>query len=424
MSVLPRGGDLSIVQGTGPFYLGVLFNVFLAGVNWMQLLEYFSRPAQDRALVRAAVIAVFVIGGIHTALSIHPVWFYAIDGYGDLERTEQCPWSVAVYPVFTALVATIVQSHYAWRIFLVGKRSPWVPSFVVFLTLAQLVLGTYVTAIELELGYWDEIHAALDPFVATWLFTMAISDVVITAALSFLLSRVKSEFGSTKTLLNRIVRNIVANNGLTAAAAVTSGVLFVALVEACWHMTPGLALARFYTLSLMSSLNSRQTVRDSLLPRPRATPEPAGGGPKAFWLGARSPRTPPGGGGGGGGSPAATTSPTQLFVRPVLSKVGSSLSGASSLSEKEKGRPPPGPHERGLRVPDSLPITIQLESIADDLRANVPSLIPGDTWDPQRFYTNPLPSPSASLHDESDRTALDMAFLHAIEVSTDDKTSS
>ncbi|GAA5903771.1 hypothetical protein JCM8208_006573 [Rhodotorula glutinis] len=416
MLLQPRGGPVSIVQGTGPFYVGILVNVFLAGVNWMQLLEYFRRPAQDRALVQGAVVAVFVIGGIHTMISCHPVWFYALDGYGDPERGRLCPWSVAVYPLFTALIATVVQSHYAWRLFLVGKRSPWVPSFVVLSTLAQLALGIYVSAIELKLGDWKKIHEVLDPSVAAWLFIMAIADVVITAALSFHLSRVRSEFNTTNTLLGRIVRNIVANNALTAAAAVTSGVLFVALVNACWHMTPGLALARFYTLSLMSSLNSRQTVRDSLLPRPRATPEPAGGRPKAYWLDARSPISPP----SPARSPASTSGPTQLFVRPALSKVASSLSAVSSLSEKEKRRPSPAPAERGLRVPDSLPITIQVESVTDDLPTSSPSLIPGDSWDPQRFYTNPAPSPSPSLHDAA---ALDMVFLHAIEVSTDERTS-
>ncbi|GAA5848427.1 hypothetical protein JCM9279_006563 [Rhodotorula babjevae] len=411
MTILARGGPVSIVQGTGPFYVGILVNVFLAGINWMQLLEYFRRPAQDR------VVAVFALGGIHTMISCHPVWFYAVDGYADPERGRLCPWSVAVYPLFTALVATIVQSHYAWRLFLVGKRSPWLPSFVGLLTLAQLALGIYVSAMELKLGAWDKIHEELDPCVAAWLFVMAIADVVITAALSFHLSRVRSEFNTTNTLLGRIVRNIVANNALTAAAAVASGVLFVALVNACWHTTPGLALARFYTLSLMSSLNSRQSVRDSLLPRPRATPEPAGGGArKAYWLDARSPISPP----APARSPAATSSPTQLFVRPVLSKVASSLSGVSSFSEKEKRRPSPGPPERGLRVPDSLPITIQVESVTDDLPPTSPSLIPGDSWDPDRFYTNPSPSPSPSLHDAA---ALDMVFLHAIEVSTDERTS-
>lgn len=44
-------------------------------------------------------------------------------------------------------------------------------------------LGIYVTAMELELGDWREIHDRLDPFVTSWLFTMAIADVVITAAL-------------------------------------------------------------------------------------------------------------------------------------------------------------------------------------------------------------------------------------------------
>lgn len=183
MKELPQGTPVSIVQGTGPFYVGILINVFLCVAASASLLSRLSfqltlfssmqrwsqldaaprvlsttcaRPSAGTScgastlsrrsslscstltLPVLQVVAVFVIGGIHTILSCHTVWYYAIDGYDDPGRGRLCPWSVAIYPLFTALVATLVQSHYAWRLFLVGKRSPWVPAFLMLLTLAQL----------------------------------------------------------------------------------------------------------------------------------------------------------------------------------------------------------------------------------------------------------------------------------------------
>jgi len=58
--------------------------------------------------------------------------------------------------------------------------------------------------------------------------------------------------------------------------------------------------------------------------------------------------------------------------------------------------------------------------VADDSQhPSEPALLPGDSWNPSRFYSNPSPSPS--LHDHSERgdAVLDMTFLHAIEVSMD-----
>lgn len=144
---------------------------------------------------------------------------------------------------------------------------------------------------------WVNIHRRLDAYVATWLFTMAAGDIAITGALSasensirtvglrsltgdppaaYHLNQVRSEFDTTKSLVDRIVRTIVANNALvrprtsvhtlclstdgapspraqTAVSAIASGILFVSSRNTGWHVIFGITLARLYTLSFLSS---------------------------------------------------------------------------------------------------------------------------------------------------------------------------
>ncbi|TNY20029.1 hypothetical protein DMC30DRAFT_417366 [Rhodotorula diobovata] len=406
-----------IVDGFGPFYLGVLLNVALTlsgGINWMQLLEYFARPVVDRPLV----LAVFLISTAHTAVSCHIVWYHGIEHFGDASKLADCVWSFAVDPLLTALVAAIIQAHYAWRVYLVGGRRPWMPALILVLTLLQLGMGTYVTAGELVVKDWVEIHRLLDPFVGTWLFSMVAADVVITGALTFRLSRVRSEFDTTNTLLGRIVRNIVANNALTAATAITSAVLFVASKSTCWHVAPGLTLARFYTLSFLSSLNSRQSLQGGPARRPSVAPM-AAEGPKPFWLDARSPGSPPAAHRPPRtGPPPSPASSSHLSAHPALGRICTSESGTSSLSEKERRQQSPalvvGERDDAatVPVPESLPTSIQIESdVTDELPRRERPFFPGDPFDASRLCRTP------SMRDDrsSDSTALDMGFVHAIE---------
>ncbi|GAA5903768.1 hypothetical protein JCM8208_006572 [Rhodotorula glutinis] len=410
-AVAPSMSSSAIVSSVGPFYIGVLGNVAIGGVNWAQLLEYYRRSPQDRPLVRFAVLAVLLLAAIHTVFSCHIIWFYLIQNYGDAGKLADCVWSFGVDPLLTALIAAFVQAHYAYRLYLVGKRSMWVPAVVGLLTSFQLGAGAYCTVIAVLDPSWVNIHRRLDGWVAAWLFSMAAADLVITGALTYHLARVKSDFDSTNTLINRIVRNIVANNALTAVTAIASGILFVASRSTGWHIIFGITLARFYTMSFLSSLNARHSIRTDLSRRP-SPPPPT---PKPFILTAREPDSPdlaP--------LPTETTSnATHLFVRPALARTNSAQSGTSTVSWMEKRRPQSQwrSSERGLGM-DTLPISIQIESQLTDEPSTA------GLWDPSLSFA--VPSPPLSTYTAAGRgdVLLDMPFSHAIEVTLEGKPSS
>ncbi|GJN89062.1 hypothetical protein Rhopal_002036-T1 [Rhodotorula paludigena] len=221
----------SIEHGVGPFYIGTLLNVAIFGVNWMQMFDYFRVFQDDRWLVKGMVIVVFVVSFVHSCFSAYINWDLFIANYGNAPHLASSPWSFSVDPVCTAVVACIVQLHYTWRVYIIGKRSLWMPIIIAVLTLLQLV-----------------------PIFALIRF----------ARIAYHLRQVRSDFEQTNSLVDRIVRNIVANNALTAICAVCSGVLFVASTDTGWHVIFGLTVSRFYVLSLLSSLNARQTLRPGL----------------------------------------------------------------------------------------------------------------------------------------------------------------
>lgn len=164
--------------------------------------------------------------------------------------------------------------------------------------------------------------------------------------------------------------------------AIASGILFVASRSTGWHIIFGITLARFYTMSFLSSrepafrpsrsarlertdpfppslataVNARHSIRTDLSRRPSPSPAPCPT-PKPFILTPRAPDSPdlaP--------LPTETTSQaTHLFVRPQLARTNSAQSGTSSVSWMEKRRPQSQwrGSERGLGM-DTMPISIQM----------------------------------------------------------------
>lgn len=156
----------------------------------------------------------------------------------------------------SAVVAFIVQLFYAYRIWIVSKRAWFIPSLVVILTFLQLGVGAWCTTSAFMNPLWATISTDLESSVACWLFGMAAGDIVITLALVIYLHRARTTFERTNSIIDRLVRHVIANNALTALAATASSILFIA-ASGVWHVIPGLVISRLYIVSFMSSLNSR-----------------------------------------------------------------------------------------------------------------------------------------------------------------------
>ncbi|BGP07737.1 hypothetical protein JCM10049v2_003577 [Rhodotorula toruloides] len=290
----------SAVAALGPFYLGTLFQLFLFGIHWQQVFDYYRLFPTDRLAIKAAVAAVFVVGSFHISCSIYTVWFYAIAGYGQPSYIADCVWSFALNPLQTAIVAAIVQLHYAWRVYLVSKRSIYLSALITLLTLAQFALGLYTTSVAVTIRPWSEVHRRLDWAVGSCLFLMAAADILITSALTYYLRQVKSDFGRTNSIIGRIIRLTVANNAITAVTAVCSGSLFVADNQAAYHVFFSLTIIHSYAISFLSSLKSRKTIaseiargsdptKDYVSPPPKAASSgpvnsPPGSGPESYEL--------------------------------------------------------------------------------------------------------------------------------------------
>ncbi|BGP31755.1 hypothetical protein JCM10296v2_003529 [Rhodotorula toruloides] len=315
----------------GPFYLGTLFQLFLFGIHWQQVFDYYRLFPQDCLFIKAAVAAVFAVGLAHTACSIYTVWFFAIEGYGQPSFIANCVWSFALDPLQTSIVAGIVQLHYTWRVYLVSKRSVYLPTLISLLTLLQLGKSRQFSP--------------------------------------YFLGQVRSDFKQTNSIVGSIIRLTIADNALTAVTAVISGILFVAAKASAWHVFFGLVVIRFYSISFLSSLKLRKTVavdiarqrkpaNDYISPLPPASPGPTAQRPGSSNHGFSEMKN----------NGLLAPSPT----RPDFFRT-------RSLDSFRSGKTAPR-----FSGSESIPIETRIESEVVEEKST-------DSWDPTRFYHNPSP---------------------------------
>ncbi|GAA5885564.1 hypothetical protein JCM6882_007473 [Rhodosporidiobolus microsporus] len=235
--------------------LGLALNLLLSGITWCQFLDYFQTNS-DNIVYRCVAAFVFLVGSAHTVFAAHFAWILSISALADPSLYAKIPWSLPTSQFITTCVAAAVQATYAHRIWLISKKSWWLPALILTLTVAAFGFNTAVLYWTVRCDTWACL-ARTQWSVGAWLGSLTAADVVITSSLIFYLRRTRSAFTETNTIIDRIIRLAVQNNALTSTAALLSAILFAC--DSQWNAVFGQALIKLYMIAFFSTLNSRRT---------------------------------------------------------------------------------------------------------------------------------------------------------------------
>ncbi|OAV93449.1 hypothetical protein PTTG_01606 [Puccinia triticina 1-1 BBBD Race 1] len=245
---------------TGPFVVGTAVSTFLFGVTLAQVYTYFSNFKTDRAIHRYSVIALFVLDILHTAFSQVTLWQWFVAHYGDPTAVIKAPWSFAMSPVMCGLAAFAVQIFYAHRVYLLSSQRMVIPGFIAFGALFQLVWAAGATAKVFQIQYFQGFQVWTYG-VACWLGGAAVTDLLITSSLVWILLNSKRGIRRTNNIIDRLISLTIETNGLTFTVAVLDLILFAAFKDAS-HVGPHLCLVKLYINSFLVTLNSREKLAE------------------------------------------------------------------------------------------------------------------------------------------------------------------
>ncbi|KAH9048678.1 hypothetical protein EDB83DRAFT_2522958 [Lactarius deliciosus] len=264
-----------VTKVAAPLLLGPLFNWTLYGVLCVQTYVYSYNFPKDRRSIKFLAYFVFLLDTTQTALTGADIYYWFVDGFGDVERLKRSHFSPIDSPITTTVISFIVQGYFCYRIWLLNKRSLWICLIIAISAVTQVIAAIWLGTTSLIAGKYVVSKTG----VYLWSIPSALADILIAVAMTLLLRVANSNFSSF--VLIRVVRLTIETNTLTASLAITILVLYAAFPGELYYMYLYVLLAYRYTPlrlmysnTLLVSLNNRIYFREHLLPKHGDSPDP------------------------------------------------------------------------------------------------------------------------------------------------------
>lgn len=185
------------------------------------------------------------------------MWYWFGAGYGNLEHLSNPYISAFDTPMLGALIALIVQLFFCYRI-RVLSQSWWLPSIAAAASIAQAV-AAFISGVRGHIvGNVAATRTNIDSAALyIWLIGSAVADVLIAAAMTYLLLKARHEHRQTNAILYRLVRLSVETNVVSATVALICVIVYFAAPGTNYFISATFFLGKIYSNTLLVTLNNR-----------------------------------------------------------------------------------------------------------------------------------------------------------------------
>ncbi|KII90712.1 hypothetical protein PLICRDRAFT_52414 [Plicaturopsis crispa FD-325 SS-3] len=248
----------------GPVVTAVVTNAFLYGLCVLQFSNFYTSGIKNRPIIRLLVAWVCLLDTYHTITGVYLLWDYTVTNFNNPEILTQSPWPFPSTPIVTVCASIPIQLFLAWRI--KQFSGSWVIfGGIAFLSIMQGAFAIVSAIMALEttnISGFDKII----PFVDTWLGLTIACDLSITALLAFHLRKSRTGFRRTDNVITGLVRSSVETAAFAFFFCVMDFICFTIpqLQDTNFHLIFAFPMGRIYTNTLLTTLNSRSTLRSEL----------------------------------------------------------------------------------------------------------------------------------------------------------------
>ncbi|KAJ7158377.1 hypothetical protein C8R43DRAFT_995787 [Mycena crocata] len=238
----------------GPMFVGFFFNVLLYGVMIIQTYLYFTVFRSDRTWTKTFIACIFLLDTLNTVFDFTYLYDSLITHFADVPFLARANWLFATDPIMTAIIASLVQMFFAWRVKTVTGNI-WLAILVSTCALVGLA-GGLATSVNVILTpvFKDFIH--FKSAVIVWLAAECVGDILITIILVYHLKSNKTGLEGSDILLDRIIR-LTMQTGLATSLCATIDLILFLSDPIGLHLIFNFPLSKLYTNSLLCSLNAR-----------------------------------------------------------------------------------------------------------------------------------------------------------------------
>ncbi|KAJ7584215.1 hypothetical protein C8J56DRAFT_198969 [Mycena floridula] len=246
----------------GAILVGFAVSCCVYGILVTHVWVYFSRFPDDRPVYKFLVALIMVMETADQALIGHIVYYYGISNFDNPTAliVGTVTWSFILQQTFGAIVGAIVKTAFSLRVWRFSQRNYYITAIALLLTLGQLGLAITFTIKAFQLpGVFAVVE--LRVLGTTALGVGVLTDLFIAGALCFFLSRLRTGYHQSDTLVNTLVRYAINTGVFTATVSTATVVMYNIMPNNLIFIGTYFLLSKLYAISFMTTLNTRRVVR-------------------------------------------------------------------------------------------------------------------------------------------------------------------
>ncbi|KAM5541666.1 hypothetical protein V8D89_004647 [Ganoderma adspersum] len=247
----------------GVGYLGVVFTSVIYGITCIQSFQYYRSPrAQtDITLIKYLVLTIWILDTIQEIFAVHVFYFFLVDNFDNPSGILVTVWCALHAGILVnAFISFLVKLFFLMRI--------WKLSGNVYVTTA----GAIVNVVRLD--YPIRLFCALDvedimmevrlkPFGSAGLASEVTCDLLISICMTYYLQQGRRNgLRRSGDMLSRLILLTVATGTLSTLVTTADLIAYLASPDTLYVLFFNLLLAKLDANALLTSLNSRQFIRD------------------------------------------------------------------------------------------------------------------------------------------------------------------
>jgi len=251
---------VNAVDAAGPLFVGILLNWGLYGILVVQVYIYWTAFPSDQWHTKLLVYTLFVLDTLQSILLARDGFSIFAEGFGNLERLNEIGLVWFTVPILAALVSLIVECFFAYRIWVLSGRSPWIPSAVVVTSWTQAIgaILAGVKAFEVKEYTLLQTHARIE--ITVWHVGSATCDVLIAISMCYYLWKRDTGFKRTHTAIIRLIQLTIETGTATASVAIIDLVLFSAGSGKAYYIAPAFVISKLYANTVIVIFNNRAQI--------------------------------------------------------------------------------------------------------------------------------------------------------------------
>ncbi|KAF8347233.1 hypothetical protein F5887DRAFT_1157825 [Amanita rubescens] len=261
----------------GAILLGVIGAAMLYGATNVQVYFYYRKYPKDRIILRCIVPFLWAMDTLHMAFTIHELWHYLIESFGNDQALLPITWSHKVIIVLT------VQTLYTWRVWklMYGCSHSQLASFKIGSGLGSSTLMVRMVDHNSHgwIRLWNhrslnlvlmiktyELHSFLDAKKIRWeiIFAFGMStfnDFALAAGICHLLYLSATTVEETKFMVGILMRYALISGALTSMCSLTGLIIFCAMPNNLIFLGVTFIVTKLYINSYLAMLNARNSIR-------------------------------------------------------------------------------------------------------------------------------------------------------------------